>query len=247
MSAILNFARFCEWQEGKAEDIDEQFEAVVEQNDELKNSLDQLRREYEVACGDLDDKEAVRTLFPPTPREQPVCQSSCKQNSTHIQLITGSFVQKLLELEQIYADENSKLQSLTLDYQSLANADERADEAAMHAEHQLRAMQAKRESTHKVLEELQSNLCEVSSGYREGGTIYCYTCAIAFEVNATVFKHITARKVSPRYEVSSWPQHHRLCSHWYSDVALVLCHLGVRTFGLCGLEQNIKKRNGDIC
>lgn len=62
MSAILNFARFCEWQEGKAEDIDEQFEAVVEQNDELKNSLDQLRREYEVACGDLDDKEAVRTL-----------------------------------------------------------------------------------------------------------------------------------------------------------------------------------------
>lgn len=60
MSAIINFARFCEWQEGKAEAIDEQFAAVVEHNDELKTNLDQLRREYEVSCGDQDDKEAVR-------------------------------------------------------------------------------------------------------------------------------------------------------------------------------------------
>lgn len=62
----------------------------------------------------------------------------------------------------MYADESSKLQSLTHEFESLSTTDARADEAGKHVEQQLRSMQAKRDATHKALEELQSNLCEVS-------------------------------------------------------------------------------------
>eukprot|EP00892_Ulva_mutabilis_P012497 jgi/Ulvmu1/961/UM102_0044.1 len=125
MSTIIHFARFCEWQEGKAVAIDEQFASVVEQNDELKENLEQLRREYEVSCGDQDDKEA-----------------------------------RHLELEQMYAEENSKLLSLSHDVESLANANERAAQAGKQVEQQLRSMQAKRDATQEVLQELRANLCE---------------------------------------------------------------------------------------
>ena len=59
---IINFARFCEWQEGKANAMEEEVIAMVDQNEELEERRNQLRREVELACADHDDREAVRTF-----------------------------------------------------------------------------------------------------------------------------------------------------------------------------------------
>lgn len=57
---IVNFARFCEWHEGTANATQEEYIDWTEQNEELQNRLDEVRKDYEGVCGAHDDREAVR-------------------------------------------------------------------------------------------------------------------------------------------------------------------------------------------
>lgn len=60
---IVNFARFCEWHEGTANATQEEYIDWTEQNEELQARLDEVRKDYEGACGVHDDREAVRNLL----------------------------------------------------------------------------------------------------------------------------------------------------------------------------------------
>lgn len=72
-------------------------------------------------------------------------------------------MQKLCELEDIYLDEQGKLESLTREYETLMEDHRRAQEAANHSEEQLLVMEEKRQGTLTTLADLKENLCQVCS------------------------------------------------------------------------------------
>lgn len=77
----------------------------------------------------------------------------------------------MLDLEDLQAEEKSKLTSLTREYESLLAEVTRTQEAAEQAEQQVVSMEEKRQGTLKALDDLKVNLCEVCA---PACSAYCF-------------------------------------------------------------------------
>ena len=93
----------------------------------------------------------------------------------------------MLDLEDLQAEEKSKLTSLTREYESLLAEVTRTQEAAEQAEQQVVSMEEKRQGTLKALDDLKVNLCEVCAPTLLGILLYGILCHCTWGLCSNTF------------------------------------------------------------
>lgn len=173
-STCISFAKYVEWKEPDVAAAEQRVYTVLEENLQNQERIEVLRREYDMACNDQEDKDLVRYSVCST-TGQPISHvlrddkssHSCLHSVAHSQpnsfwiLSVLCMLQQLESLSAQIAEEEARLEHLQEEADIKCGEEAAAKKAAHSAQTSLMVLEEKYRDAQAALQDLKSQLCEV--------------------------------------------------------------------------------------